>query len=556
MPVKIGEINEKISIAGNGIVALMIAYLLFLRAKEENKPLKMTVRGKYRINETTAAFLVPSLSWNELLSVVPPGSKLLEALKKLFTEFNGGIRLEPSDDILVRAKEFINAVEACGKSEAVQRRRTELLVEFSKLSLSIWELIYATADDELRKIFIESNFLPCRELSTNDIQLRDGYRLDVYYQAKDLEKKVQTAVEESAANGYNHARHIPPGMLLKLDPAFQPFCQQYSSVNVNGVREWHEGAGVIFRPGGCINTPIFLTRFCDYLQQAMGKYVTETGEEKFCFKSKLGEVTGLSYSANANHVTSFEVDHQSKKHKRDYSKEYFILSPGERIGTVRRLGLFEPPHARFVGFSLKLTIPKSMVEQCGYSMDYKSNMAIRTGEASSSVVQVLKNEQGLVLGIGGLKAFLGLDDPDLQADYAIQASVYQLNMLNQVYASLISACLKRDTQGKQLTINDLQILLNSGMLQRAVGSRACAYDGAPTIDYGRNGKGPVENLIVATHLSSGGVTNATGTAFMVDGLLRQGQSTSQASVSSIGKFNQVKAPAHLGDIYKMTNSLR
>lgn len=556
MPIKIGEIQGKISIAGNGIVALMVAYLLFLRSHEEQKAVKITIRGKYPIDYTTAAFLVPSLSWNEILSVVPPGKKLLDSLQKLFTDFKGGIRLEETDTILLKAKEFIDAVESSGNDEQAQHRRTELLVEFSKLSLSIWELIYQSADQELRNIFDECNFLPCRELSSSEIKLRDGYRLDVYYEADDIEKKLQTAIEESMKNGYKHAQLVSPDNLLKLDTSFKTYVNSYSTLNENSIRVWNKGAGVILRPGGCVNTPLFLKKFSEYMQKIMGTYLTEKGIEKPRFKVKLGEVTGLQYAKDKNHVLAFEVDKQQKTNKHHYIQENFILCPGEKIGTVRRFGLFEPPHARFVGFSLKLSIPEDLVFKAGFSLDYKSNMAIRTGAVSSSVVQVGKFGEQFSLGIGGLKAFLGLDDPDLNADYAIKASLYQLNMLNKVYAPFISVCLGKNTQGTLLTSDDLNVLIKNKFLTRWTGSRACAFDGAPTVDYGYNGQGQVDNLLIATHLSSGGVTNCTGTAILIDALQQKKLGKSLDHRKSVGFFDNLKLSANLGETLDIMKSQR
>lgn len=539
MPLKVGEIKDKISIAGNGIIALMTAYFLFLRAKKEGKPIKITLRGKYPVDQTTAAFLAPSLSWNEILSVVPPGKKLLESLEKLFTEFTGGIRLEKDNLILIRAKEFIEAVEACSKDENAHQRRTALLVEFSQFSLALWETIFESADNELKQIFINSNFLPCREPTSSATKLRDGYRFDVYYETPDLEKKLQQAVDESKTYGYQHVKMLSPEELLQLDPGFKSFCERHSTPDA-GKRKWNNGAGVIFRPGGCIHTPAFLANFAAYLQRQMGTYLNEAGKEKPCFKIKLGEVTGLSFSAKGNRVEAFQVNNKSKSIKRHYEHEHFILSPGENVGTVRRLGLFEPAHARFIGFSLKLIVPEDLVIKAGFSLTYLSNMAIRTGNASSSVVQVGKFNGSFVLRMGGLKAFSGLDQPNLQAEYAIAASIYQLNMLNQVYSSLISACLGRNTQHLQLGKSDLDELLNKKYLERQIGSRACRADGVPTIDIAENHKGPLENVIVATHFSSGGVTNATGGAYLVEQLVQANVTAKNNSKHKL--FDSVQTP--------------
>ncbi|ARB92107.1 FAD-binding oxidoreductase [Legionella longbeachae] len=539
MPIPIQNITEKVSIAGNGIVALMIAYFAFLKAREEDKAIKISIRGKYPITQTTAAFLVPSLSWNEILSVVPPGKKFIEALGKFFTEFNGGILLPNADKIIYQAEEFIEAVKSCGEEDIY--RKKELLIEFSKLSLSLWGFIHETADEELRHILLESNYLACRERSVSEIRLRDGYRLDIYYDVLNFEEKLDATIKESREAGYQQAQLISPDELIQLDSSFQLFYENYSTTRSDGVRCWNPGAGVILRPGGCINTPVFLSKFVDYLTRVMGTYLTEDGKEKPCFKAKLGEVVGLGYSVEKNHVSQFHIaDKKATIKKRNYNSNDFILCPGESVGTLRRFGLFEPPHARFAGFSLKLILPERLVLKAGFKMDYKCNLAIRTGVASSSVVQVGKFGESFTLGIGGMKAFLGLDEPDLNADYAIKASVYQLNVLNQIYAPLISVCLDRDTRCITLGQQELDQLIRDRFLTRWTGARACAYDGVPTICYGQNEYGSIKNLIVATHLSSGGVTNAPGSAYLV-AHLREKQNTHNTG-SLGGFFRKAKEP--------------
>lgn len=77
--------------------------------------------------------------------------------------------------------------------------------------------------------------------------------------------------------------------------------------------------------------------------------------------------------------------------------------------------------------------------------------------------------------------------------------MYQLNMLNKIYPHFLSLCLDKETSDIQLTKEDLALLEAKGRIIRQIGSRAVAFDGAPTVDQGHNQKGNVKNLFVDTH---------------------------------------------------------
>lgn len=204
---------KKVSIAGNGIVGLMIAYLTHLRARENNERVRVTMRGTYPVAKTTAGYLFPSITENEILSVVPPGKKLLQSLDKLFKEFNGGIRVDSPTGILDSAQEFIQAVEQSGSDEEAHQRRTELLSKLGQYSVSLWESIYQSADDKLKKIFEESNYLPCREQQASSLKLRDGYRIDLYFDAQNLNNTIQSNLSAYAATGYVNSQVLTPDQL-------------------------------------------------------------------------------------------------------------------------------------------------------------------------------------------------------------------------------------------------------------------------------------------------------------------------------------------------------
>ncbi|KTD53660.1 hypothetical protein Lsan_4070 [Legionella santicrucis] len=72
--------------------------------------------------------------------------------------------------------------------------------------------------------------------------------------------------------------------------------------------------------------------------------------------------------------------------------------------------------------------------------------------------------------------------------------------------------------------------------------------------YGQNEYRQVKNLIVATHLSSGGVINAPGSAYLV-AHLREKQNTKNTT-SQAGFFSRVKEPKDIDRFLSIMNVTR
>ncbi len=86
-------------------------------------------------------------------------------------------------------------------------------------------------------------------------------------------------------------------------------------------------------------------------------------------------------------------------------------------------------------------------------------------------------------------------------------------MINDVLPEFVSLALDRDTNGQQVTAEDLACLERCNIATRWVGSRAVAYDGFPT--YGNaydTNNNPVDNAFIITHLGSGGGAFAPASA--------------------------------------------
>jgi hypothetical protein len=534
MPIKVQDIKQEINIAGNGIVGLMIAYFCYLNARESNQNIRIVVRGQYPVNQSTAASLVPSISWNEILSVVPAGKELLKLLSCSFT--SGGIGLG-SDQIIQESREFIDAVKLNADIKEAQIHRKNLLIQFGQYSVSLWDWLYRTADPELKSILNTSNYRPCSEIESDLLRMGAGYRPDLYFSASNFPARLETVIKDSQTAGYRKVRLLQPDELKQLDPSLSEFCELHSELE-GDIRRWKDGAGAIFRPAGCINTSYFLSAFAAYIEKMMGTYVTEAGEEKHCFRIKSGKVTGVQYDSDGKSVVSYVIDGQIKQNKRHYER-FFVLCPGEAVGTVRHLGFVEPPHARFVGFTLQLNVPAHFAINAGVDLSGKPNLAIYSGVASASVMQASVVGDRCLIGLGGLKAFLGLTHADVNAEYAIKASLYQLEFLNHLYPSLLTACLGKNTRNMTLSLDDLNALIRNGYIKRGVGSRAVAFDGAPTI--GGATKTTTEktqnvikttNVVIATHFGSGGVTNAPGgAAYAVESLRARGFARVMTKVS-------------------------
>lgn len=176
--------TSKLTIVGGGIIGFLEAYYAYLEARDRGERIRVTIHEKNdSIKSTTTAHIVPSLTPDEILSVVPRGQELIKKLKDLFSE-PGGIRVDDVDEVndAICAHEFKHAVQEYGKDEEGHRERTDRLLELGKMSMDLWQDIYNHADAELKDILVASNFNPCREQTNTETRtLHDGYRIDLIY---------------------------------------------------------------------------------------------------------------------------------------------------------------------------------------------------------------------------------------------------------------------------------------------------------------------------------------------------------------------------------------
>src|SRR5436190_20913629 len=77
---------EEMIIIGGGMAGGMEAYYAHLDAKKRQAPLCITIYEKNNsLAETTVSNIVPSLTCDEILSVVPRGPELIKKLEILFS---------------------------------------------------------------------------------------------------------------------------------------------------------------------------------------------------------------------------------------------------------------------------------------------------------------------------------------------------------------------------------------------------------------------------------------------------------------------------------------
>lgn len=158
-----------------------------------------------------------------------------------------------------------------GKDEDGHRGRTEALLALGKMSMDLWQDIYDHADSELKDILIASNFNPCRERKDKEKRsLHDGYRIDLIYGVPNAMDKANGMKSDYEGLGYSDCRILSPDEVISLDPFLASFCDAHSESGVNESRVWKNDAIALWRPGGCIDTQVFLPLFHDYLKRVMG----------------------------------------------------------------------------------------------------------------------------------------------------------------------------------------------------------------------------------------------------------------------------------------------
>jgi len=503
--------QRKLSVIGGGIIGLMEVYFEFLESKKINETLRATVYEKNKtISETTTAHLVPSLTPDEILSVVPRGEDLSKKLKILFNE-PGGIRVDDVPELKNSkpAIEFIKQVQEIGSDEKSHNHRTKVLLEMGKAGMELWKYIYDTADSQLQKIMRESNFNSCHEPNNNKDKLYNGYRIDLIYKVADAKKKAENMISEYKQLNYSQCKILSPNEVIDRDPFLSDFCSQNSTHGKNGEIIWKNDAIAVWRPGGCIDTQIFLPKFIAYLKEKLGQYINESGKVKDCFRIKferyVSEVTYNDSKKDKINGLLFFGNSKIKHDKYPYSSSHYVFCPGENVGELNRLGFHEPAYARFAGASLMLNIPIPLQKLDAFK---KLNHYMEVHQEGVVLAwQARFKDNKIFIGVAGTKAFYGDKKPDIQQAFAKNRNLLQLNMINEVLPECISLALGKNTKGQSLTDSDLTCLEQKNIAIRWVGSRAAAYDGFPTVGSLYNKEHTkIKNARTTTHLSSGGVS--------------------------------------------------
>ncbi len=509
--------ENNVIIMGGGHLGLIEALLTHLHAKENGIPLRITIYEKNgSTSQTTAANIWNSHTPDEIVSVVPRGKELEEKLKLKFSD-PGGVRV---DDVFgvndsENSKCFIEQVETYGQNENAHKKRTEALLKLGKASMLLWKQLYDTADDELKAILMQSNFNPCCEPDDDSKEfLHKGYRVDLIYSVPNAKEKASNMLEAYQKLGYKNCKILSPEDVAARDPSLCQFCGLHSTGEL-GKRQWNEDSIALWRPGGCLDTQIFLPKLADYLEKAMGTYVTETGEIRNCFQLKFNKkVTSVIFSHFENDQVNIEglkfADGTQDENKG--KKITYIFCPGESVGTLRDLGFCEPAYAGFAGASLFLNVPvsKNVLQIVG---EFNHCMEVhKVGVVLAWQGRV--REGNLFLGGAGTKAYYGNQEPMIDQEFAKNRNLLQLQMFNDVVPWLVSIALKRETAGQIMTEEDMAFLEREGIAKRWVGRRAVTYDGFPTLGRLYYRDLLVSNGRTTTHLSSGGGSFSLGTALV------------------------------------------
>jgi len=507
--------TQKLTIVGGGIIGAMEAYYAHAEASAKGERLRVTMFEARGPRESTAEKIAPSLTPDEILSVVPRGGVLVQKLGMLFSQ-PGGIRVDDVSDVngSQTAEAFISQVQIYSEDEQGHQQRTETLLKLGKTSMDFWQDLYDQADPALSQILEDSNFNPCREPRQAINTLHDGYRIDLIYGIPHALSKAQGMMSDYQALGYTACKILSPAEVKELDPFLADFCDSYSDTAESGEPCWKGEAVALYRPGGCLDVEVFLPKFYEYLRGVMGQYTNEAGIKKDCFRLKFGrDIAGIvyadDYSSDKLLIEGLQYGDVFKRNTHSYESSDYVFCPGEAVGTLKRLGFEEPAYAGFAGASLKLNIPIPVDQLEAYS-NFNHCMEVHR-EGVVLAWQARFRDNHIFISVAGTKAFYADQKPHKDQAFAKDRNLLQLNMINDVLPQFISLALERDTTGQPLSAEDLQYLEEQGVAKRWVGTRAVAYDGFPTLGdvfYAGRTERPVENARCTTHLGSGGVSFA------------------------------------------------
>ena len=546
--------THKMTIIGGGILGALESYYEFSDAQKHGKKVRITVYEKSKpftksdpsdcnnATTNTAYNIVPSLTIDEILSVVPRGSEMVQKLAVLFSE-PGGIRVDDvpgvnDSDVAMRFKEQV----ALYGTDENHDDRTKTLLNLGKMSMNLWEEMYERGDDELKSILEESNFNPCREpRNKRRRSLHDGYRIDLIYGIPNASMRASSMKDTYEQFGYKNCKILSPVETIAIDPSLSDFCIEHSSIDETTIRKWNDDCIALWRPGGCIDTGVFLPKFYDYLKKKMGTYKNKSGKTKDCFRIRFNrEITGVIYDDPSDvRITGLLCSDGSIKRNANQDMESrYVFCPGEAVGTLSKLGFSEPAFAGFAGPSLILNIPVSS-ELLQEYQNFSHCMEVhKEGIVLAWQARIKKDK--IFIGVAGTKAFYGDKMPNKNESFAKNRHLVQLNMINDVLPEFVSIALDRDTKGKELRASDLDSLESIGIAQRWVGRRSVAYDGFPTFGMLYSNGKKITNARCTTHCGSGGVSFSQA-AVQISRMSEQ--NTEDAFIKKILKYSDSRRAA-------------
>ncbi len=144
-------IARQITIIGGGIVGALEAYFAYKEAQSQGIKLAITIYEKSRsfdaaqderASTNTSYNIFPSLTVDDILSIVPRGSELVEKLSRLFNQ-PGGIRVDDVESVndSPSALQFKEAVSLSGEDPDHHDRALSLLA-LGKISMDLWQQLY------------------------------------------------------------------------------------------------------------------------------------------------------------------------------------------------------------------------------------------------------------------------------------------------------------------------------------------------------------------------------------------------------------------------------
>lgn len=515
--------TKHLHIVGGGMLGVMQAYHEYKLAEQNGQKLRITIYERHKkLSDTTVANLVPSLTPDEILAVVPPADQFVDKLAKRFDD-QGGIRVNDVPNINEShvIKEFLHAVKEFNKDQIAQHKRTQSLLELGNMSMSLWEEIYQQADLDFKQIMLESNYNPCRELTSKNFVLHDGYRIDLIFDFPNAYQKAEGMVKTYADLGYTSSKVLSPAEVLQIDPSLREFVFTHSE-NDGDSRVWHQDAVALYRPGGCLDTGVFLPKIYAYLTGKMGTYTDHAGVQKPAFEVLYDhEITKVLYAADKSQINGLVTSDDQIILAPADADPHYVFCPGESVGALKALGFKVPAYSGFAGPSLLLNIPLENVlniPEINNYMEVHKEGVVLAWQARNKVDK-------LFIGTAGTKAYYADQTPQINQEFARERNLLQLNVINNVYPTLIRnvfANLGAEIQsGQTLTEKHLLALEKAGIAKRWVGIRAVAYDQYPTVGCLYTNQGDmVTNASVVTHAGSGGGSCAPALVYINSLLMR------------------------------------